>query len=1646
VAALAVTLAVAVTGYAEVAAPAADAGDPVVFDRDIKPIFEASCYLCHGPEKQKAELRLDSHEAILAGSEYGPAIVAGKPEESTLYSLVTLPPDDPDVMPAKGDPLTPEQADLVRRWILQGAVIVAADGAPAPAPAPTDAPAPAPADAPAPTPAPAPADAPAAEAAKEAAPSIGHEGPSLLDKLAEGVPAPPEDALNALRDLGVVAMPLDMTTPLVSVNLQYLGDTATDETLAQLQPLAQQITWLNLAGTAVTDAGLAQVAQLPNLTRLHLEKTAVGDAGLAQLKPLTNLEYLNLYGTQVSDAGLANLEAMQNLRKLYLWESQATADGANKLNASLPGVIVNLGVQLAVAVEEQAAPEPAPESTPKDLAFLFDAESCCAKGKAEGKACDHPCCVEAAAKGEVCLKCNAGAEAKLALAKQFVADSCCAKAFAEGKACDHPCCVEATTAGKVCEKCNPGTAVPKDVAFLFDAESCCAKAKAEGKVCDHPCCVEAAAKGEVCIKCNAGAEAKLALAKQFGADSCCAKAFAEGKACDHPCCVEAAAAGKICEKCNPSAGKADLSALFDEGSCCAKACAEGKACEHPCCVEAAGKGEVCLKCNPGAKDKLEKDAAPAEESPPAEEAPAPEEPPKPAEPKVASDDAKVAAAPASTLEFNRHIRPILSNNCFECHGFDKNARKADLRLDVRESAIGARGDHVAIVPGDSAASELVRRITTDDPDDAMPPADSEHELTPEEVQALITWIDEGAEYEPHWSYIAVNCPEPPAVGDDWASNPIDRFILAKLQANDLQPSSEADRATLIRRVSFDLTGLPPAPHEVDAFVNDSDPNAYENLVDRLLASPHFGERMAMRWLDLVRYADTNGYHGDEHRNVWPYRDYVIQSFNENKPFDQFTIEQLAGDLLPEPTRDQFIASGYNRMNQLTAEGGAQEKEYLAKYAADRIRTTTSVWLGTTMGCAECHDHKFDPITTREFYQFSAFFADIEEKGVYGAGDKWAPFMPLPSDQQAVEKTDLESAIASLEQTLNTTTDELAAAQREWEANTRVAIADSYNDWTTLMPAKSESSGGATLQVGSDLLITATGTDSATDVYTLSFRTSQQNITGIRLDALPDPENGNLSRGNGNFVLTGFEVQVECGDTCTPAPISNVVADFEQLDYPIIAAIDDDPYSGWAVLGHEKKGESRQAVFTFAEPVPGGPGTTLTVRMKHESPHTNHNIARFRLALTTAPEPALTTSSALGSDVFASLMADEVARTDEQKQLLAKHYRGVAPALESVRVELKAKQERLAKLTEEIPTTLISHAVEPRTIRILPRGNFLDESGEIVEPGTPASLPPLGVEGRRATRLDLARWLVSPENPLTARVTVNRLWEQFFGMGISKVLDDVGSRGEWPTHPDLLDWMASEFVNSGWDMKHVVRLMVTSSAYRQSSAGSPELRAQDPSNRLLARQSQVRLKAELVRDNALAISGLLSPMVGGRSVYPYQPDGYWDNCNTFRGPLIYSADEGENQYRRGLYTYWKRSFLHPSILAFDAPTREECTAERTVSNTPMQALVLLNDPTFVEAARVFAERILNEGGDTPEAKMDYAFERALCRKPTDAERALLLELCSKHMDDFASDAESATRLVTTGFAPQPESIDKAELAAWTSVARAILNLHETITRS
>jgi hypothetical protein len=805
------------------------------------------------------------------------------------------------------------------------------------------------------------------------------------------------------------------------------------------------------------------------------------------------------------------------------------------------------------------------------------------------------------------------------------------------------------------------------------------------------------------------------------------------------------------------------------------------------------------------------------------------------------------------IEFNRDIRPILSNHCYTCHGPDNNNRKAKLRLDVEKSAHEDRGDHRVIVAGKSSDSELIKRISSQDADERMPPAKGGKDLSPRQIALLKRWIDQGGKYQPHWSLLAAKHTTPPSANKKaQVSNGIDSFILARLQQEGLSFSPEADRRTLIRRLSFDLLGLPPAPDEVDAFLRDNSEDAYDRLVARLLASPHFGERLAMYWLDLVRYADTAGYHSDNHRDVALYRDYVIKAFNDNKPFDQFTIEQLAGDLLPGATLQQKIASGYNRLLQTTEEGGAQPKEYTAKYAADRVRNAGTVWLGLTLGCAECHDHKFDPITAREFYRFAAFFADVKESAV---GRQQQTLLPTP--QQSARMAKLDNEIAPLAKTVTTQTPELDEALVKWEEN-------------------------------------------------------------IRKNAK---------------------------------------------------------------------------------------------------------------------------SVAAPKEIAAILAVEPAKRNPKQVEALAKYYRGIAPELKAARDALASLQKQKDELIKQIPTTLLSMSGTPRTMRVLGRGNWLDDSGEIVDPGVPAALPALHVQGR-ATRLDLARWLVAPENPLTARVFVNRLWMLYFGQGLVKTLDDFGAQGMWPVHPELLDWLANEFQQSGWDVKHVIKLMVTSATYRQTSQVTETLKQRDPYNLLFARQARYRLDAETVRDSALAISGLLSPKVGGASVKPYQPPGYWKYLNF--PTREWMNDKGEALYRRGLYTYWCRTFLQPSLLAFDAPTREECTVERTRSNTPQQALVLLNDPTYVEASRVFAEHVMQAAPDTA-GRINEAFRSALGRDATAAESKLLTTLYQRHLTQYEGDAKAAAALLNIGDRPVAAGLRTEELAAWTSVTRVVLNLHETITR-
>jgi len=810
---------------------------------------------------------------------------------------------------------------------------------------------------------------------------------------------------------------------------------------------------------------------------------------------------------------------------------------------------------------------------------------------------------------------------------------------------------------------------------------------------------------------------------------------------------------------------------------------------------------------------------------------------------------------AESPDFNRDIRPILSRNCFACHGPDEHDRRGGLRLDDRAAATSElESGLTAIVPGKPAESELVARLHATDPDIVMPPPESNHVLTAAQKDLLEKWIAAGAPYAAHWAYVPPVATPDPAVKDQaWAGTWIDRFVLARLEAEGLAPAPDADKITLLRRVTFDLTGLPPTPAEVDAFLADTRPDSYMALIDRLLASPRHAERMAAWWLDLVRYADTVGYHGDQTHAASPYRDWVIAAFLANVPFDRFTILQLAGDLvepLPgEHPDDRVLAAAYNRLLQTTHEGGLQVKEYRAIYQADRIRNVSGTWMGATVGCAQCHDHKYDPYTARDFHALGSFFADIDdEKHMGNAGFGGAPNAlpttrlperPLVGPFDRERAAALDSEIAALRQTL---------------------------------PPK------------------------------------------------PDHKPGKKT-------------------PVTPAAAS--------------------------------KDDKRSAA--GAEPAP-----------PPESP-----------------------------EVVA------------QRKRLA--------ALEAERKQLT----RSLMVTQALP--------EPRTVRVLSRGNWMDESGEVVMPAIPAFMGSLPTSGR-ATRADLARWLVRPVaeggvGELTARVAANRLWALFFGAGLCRSAGDFGGQGEPPDHPALLDRLALELAD-GWDVRKLIRTIVTSRAYRQSSDASPELLAHDPDNRRLARQGRWRYPAEGVRDAALLASGLLVEQLGGASVHPYQPAGYYRHLNFPQRE--YKADADSRQWRRGLYVHWQRMFLHPQLLAFDAPTREECTATRPRSNTPKAALVLLNDPTFVEAARALAERALKEAGDDP-ARIDALWRHAVSRRPDSAEQKLVVDLLARRRAEYAADHAAARELLAVGLAPRDTSLDDVELAAWTATARAVLNLHEAIGR-
>jgi hypothetical protein len=1051
----------------------------------------------------------------------------------------------------------------------------------------------------------------------------------------------------------------------------------------------------------------------------------------------------------------------------------------------------------------------------------------------------------------------------------------------------------------------------------------------------------------------------------------------------------------------------------------------------------------------------------------------------------------LATAPflSAEISFNRDIRPIMADTCFRCHGPDKNARMMGLRLDIRDEALKTTKSGVTpIVPGDPDHSAIIQRVFATDRK-VMPPAAVHKELTAAQKATIRQWVAEGAKYEGHWAYQPVQHYQVPA-----GQNPIDYFIRARLDKEGLKPSPEADRRTLIRRVTLDLTGLPPTPEEVAAFVKDGD---YERVIDRLMRSPRYAEMQALHWLDAVRYADTCGFHGDNVFPAWPYRDYVLRAFRDNMPFNRFTREQIGGDLIPNASVDQKIASAYNRMNRTSAEGGLQPKEYLAKYAADRARTTSVVWLASTMGCAECHDHKFDPILSRDFYSMEAFFADVKETGlVPDRGSKaWGSLLALPNEAQRKKQEDLTARLEVAKKALERQSASMAAREQQWEKDALAEYKAGKFNWKDQHPFAAKSQNGAKLTIyndepvdftyydgGTELgekkpgggVVIASGPNPDNETYTVSFKPGEGTWTALGVhivqeDSLPGER---LARGADRVIVT--EVDAEIAGRKLPFVLATQSNKMDiSPDVPAMAAIDGDPKTGWGISGPGDNNDIMLAL-RFREKLRTQKDSVITVRLHQDSEIRRATIGRFRIALSGAEyswpsfekrpkKEGDSSNTGLSEAVVKALepkkdepepkdekaIKEAAQKAEDRKKTLAAYFEWTTPELQPLVIEVAKLEADLAILEAGIPKVVVTEATEPREIRILARGNFLDESGPVVEPAAPAFLGKLDTGGRRATRLDLANWLVSEKNPLTARVYVNRIWRQFFGIGIVKTLDDVGSQGEWPKHPELLDWLATEFMHPqydaagahDWDMKHLVRTMVMSAAYRQSSAVRPELEERDPENRLIARQSRYRVDAEEVRDIELSVAGLLVEKFGGPSVKPYQPDGYLATLNFPKRE--YAASRGDDLYRRGIYTLWQRSFLQPSLLNFDAPSREECTVNRVNSNTPLQALDLLNDPIYVEAARYFAQNILKNGGASA---IDWAFERALSRKPLEKERQVLLGLYQESLAEFRANPKAAGEFIHTGEAPVDSSLRAADLAAMTTVARAILNLHETITRN
>ena len=1002
----------------------------------------------------------------------------------------------------------------------------------------------------------------------------------------------------------------------------------------------------------------------------------------------------------------------------------------------------------------------------------------------------------------------------------------------------------------------------------------------------------------------------------------------------------------------------------------------------------------------------------------------------------------VLRAEEKTLSFNRDIRPILSENCFYCHGQDPNKRKAGLRLDVRADALKpAESEEVAIVPGKPDVSALVARVFSTDKDEHMPPPKSNRVLTAEQQEKLKRWIAEGAEYEAHWAFVApVRAALPEVKGADWTRNAIDRFVLARLEREGLPPSPEADRATLLRRVKLDLTGLPPKPEEVDAFLADAAPDAYERAVERLMASPHYGERMALPWLDAARFADSNGFQQDGDTFQWVWRDWVVRALNADMPFDRFSIEQLAGDLLPNPDTDQLIATAFNRNHLLNGEGGAIPEEQRFVNLFDRVDTTATTWMGLTVACAQCHDHKYDPITQRDYYSLLALFNNVPESGVPSGSGQYRvadPWIHAGTAEEMTKMKALENDVATVAQEEKHFADspETTAAFAAWE---KAMAGDAAVGWTILRPLSATAGEGVTLTVQDDLSIFATGPRPDKTNYTIELPGTVANLTGLRIETIPDdrlPSKGAGRSDSGNAVLTRMRVSVGGKEVA----LANASADYSQEGFSAKGAIDDKPETAWAIYPDTM--HPHALVVQTATALQNAEAPPITVTFEFQSANKQHQLGRFRIAATSAVQPV--GRATLPAEITAILKKESANRSADEAGKLRAHFLKTSPpaALLAARTKKEAADKTLADFKNTVPRVMVMSDAKPRQTKLLDRGNYLAPAAD-VQGAMPAFLPALAKDSP-ATRLDFARWLFTPEHPLTARVQVNRMWQTFFGMGLVKTAEDFGVQSENPVHGELLDWLAVEFRECGWSMKHIHRLIVTSATYRQSSRVSRELLARDSENRLLARGARFRAPAMVLRDVALAASGLLDSRIGGKPVYPYQPDQIWETLAiTKERDFTYPASSGADLYRRSLYTFWRRT-IGPANM-FDAANRQVCKVRASLTSTPLHALTTLNDPTWAEAARVLAARSMEAAPET-DARLTFAFRRVLGRAPAPADIAALRRAYKRQLAIYSADAQAAAEVIAIGTASRSENLRPADHAALTAVCLAIFNLDEALTR-